>query len=168
MVKYRLIVTDLTNTWISIYWLFIGLYLDLLVPHCTRKLAHIPQTTANKQNLQFLFIWANVAWENYQWNVCPWIRDNSYEKNNLHNVASTMLGLIILSMSSKYAWGNIAQENYFGIVGPQNADDNFPGKICLVACFLTWCSIITQSWLFLFNVGSEVHFQNYRKSTKWP
>ena len=98
MVKYRLIVTDLTNTWVSIYWLFIGLYLDLLVPHCTRKLAHIPQTTANKQNLQFLFIWANIAWENYQWNVCTWIRDNSYEKNNLHNVASTMLGLIILCL----------------------------------------------------------------------
>ena len=166
MVKYRLIVTDLTNTWVSIYWLFIGLYLDLLVPHCTRKLAHIPQTTL-RTNKIYSFDLSGPTLHERPVECLPMDKGQLLWKKQPTQCCINHAGTYYL-VSSKYAWGNIAQENYSGNVGPENADDNFPGKICLVACFLTWCSITTQSWLFLFNVGSEVHFQNYRKSTKWP
>ena len=64
--------------------------------------SHSTNNFANKQNLQFWFIWANIAWENYQWNVHPWLRDNSYEKDNLYNVVSTMLGHCIGILSCQY------------------------------------------------------------------
>ena len=71
--------------------------------------------------------------------------------------AGTTLHRNIVSIVSKHVWDNIAQENYLRNVDLEHADilslENQLFKICLVACLLTGCNIIKQSWLFLFNVG---------------
>ena len=63
-------------------------------------------------------------------------------------------------MLFKYVWDNIAQENYLRNVDLEHTDilsrENRLFEICLLACFLTGCNIIKQSWLLLFNVGSGI------------
>ena len=64
----------------------------------------------------------------------------------------------------KYVWGNIAQESYLRNVGPERtyiilSQKNWPFQMCLVAFLLTGYNITEQSWLALFNAGSEVHLK---------
>ena len=63
-------------------------------------------------------------------------------------------------MLSKYVWDNIAQGNYLRNVGLRHTDvlsqENRLFEICLVAWFLTGYNITQRSWLFLFNVDSDV------------
>ena len=65
-------------------------------------------------------------------------------------------------MFSKYGWDNIAQENYWCSFGPERTDilspENRLFQIFLVVYFLTRLNI-TESWLFLFDVGSGVHLR---------
>ena len=66
-------------------------------------------------------------------------------------------------MLPKYVWDNIAQENYFWILGTERTDilsqENRLFQVCFVTCFLTGYNTTEQSWLFLFNVGSGIHLR---------
>ena len=44
-------------------------------------------------------VWANIAQRNYLRSVGPWLTDNFYEENNLHNVVSTILGQHCIGIS---------------------------------------------------------------------
>ena len=97
------------------------------------------------------------------WNVGLRLRYNVYEEYNLQNVVSTMLEQHCVRILFRQCCPNTSETTLHKKCWLKAHRYTFAGKPAVSnmsdSLFLTGYYITEKSWVFLFNVGSEVYFR---------
>ena len=97
------------------------------------------------------------------WNVGLWLRCNVCDEDNLYNVVSTMLEQHCVRILFSQCCPNMSETTLHKKSRFKAQRYTFAGKPIVSnmsdSLFLTGYYITKQSLVFLFNVGSEVHFR---------